>query len=230
MATSSAVRDNSSLIHGSACVELLEGTHLGVAVSVGPGQTIVVEGDPIDHVYRILSGSVRLYKAVADGRRQIIDFLGPKDCFGLTGLDEHAYSVESITPVTMTRFQRKRLDTAIESQPDLGRQLFRLACSELDRAQQCMLLLGRKSADERIASFLLDQASRWAGGSRDGTCLQLSMSRQDIADHLGLTIETVSRIFTRFKRSGLIELPDRHTVVMKDNFRLSRIADGEFYS
>jgi CRP/FNR family transcriptional regulator len=164
---------------------------------------------------------------VADGRRQIIDFLGASECFGLTGLDAHAYSVEAITDATMIRYPRKRLEADMEADPDIGRQLFRLACSELHRAQHRMLMLGRKSAEERIASFLMDMTSRRNGEDGDETCIHLSMSRQDIADHLGLTIETVSRLFTRLRLAGLISLPDRHSVVLKDLGRLSAMAEGE---
>jgi len=200
---------------------------IGMSVSFDAGQTVIIEGDPIEHVYRIISGSVRLYKAVVDGRRQIIDFLGPEDYFGLTGFDRHAYSVETINDVVMIRYPKRQLETAIEKEAGLGQQLFRLACAELDRAQNSMLLLGRKSADERLASFLLDLAARQADAERDDkSILHLAMSRQDIADHLGLTIETVSRIFTRFRQAGLISLPDRHAVIIKSAEQLAHIAEG----
>ncbi|MGI9499782.1 MAG: cyclic nucleotide-binding domain-containing protein [Geminicoccaceae bacterium] len=227
MATSSVVRDSQGLAYEKPRDELMEELGLGVTVSVSAGRTIVIEGDPMEHVYRILSGAVRLYKAVADGRRQIIDFLAPSDCFGLTGLDEHAHSAEAITDVVMIRYPKRRLEAVIENRPDLGQQLFRLACAELSRAQQCMLLLGRKNADERIASFLLDLAVSQSVGSSDRACLHLYMSRQDIADHLGLTIETVSRIFTRFRHAGVISLQDRHVVLVRDALRLSQIAAGD---
>ena len=227
MATSSVVQEPTYLASDKPCAELVESSGLGVTISVGAGQTIVIEGDPIDHIFRIVSGSVRLYKAVADGRRQIIDFLGPVDCFGLTGLDKHAYSVESITEVSMIRYPRRRLEAAIEDSLDFRHRLFRLACAELNRAQQYMLLLGRKNADERVASFLLDLAERQSDRSGVGFRLHLAMSRQDIADHLGLTIETVSRIFTRFKQAGLISLPDRHAVVVEDGARLASMAEGD---
>lgn len=208
------------------CRQLPDQAGPRITQRVEAGQTIVIEGDPIVHYFRILSGTVRLYKAVVDGRRQIIDFLGPQECFGLTGLDHHACSVEAITDVTMIRYPRQRLESAIEAKPDLGRQLLRLACTELNRAQQRMLLLGRKSAEERVASFLLDLAERRRDHDQDPTFLHLAMSRQDIADHLGLTIETVSRIFTRFRRAGLIDLPDRHAVALHDINFLSTIAAG----
>lgn len=227
MATSSVVRAGHQVETEKSCQELPELAGLGATVSAEAGQTIVIEGDPIHHYFRIVTGTVRLYKAVADGRRQIIDFLGPKDCLGLTGLDEHACSVEAITDVTMIRYPRQRLEAAIQERPDIGRQLFRLACSELSRAQHRMLLLGRKSAEERIASFLLDLVTRRVDDGESMDCIRLTMSRQDIADHLGLTIETVSRIFTQLKLSGLIGLPDRHSVVLNDIDRLSALAEGE---
>lgn len=227
MATSSVVQEHHRAGIGEPCRQLPDQAGPGITQRVEAGQTVVIEGDPIDHYFRILSGTVRLYKAVADGRRQIIDFLGPKECFGLTGLDQHGCSVEAITDVTMVRYPRHRLDSAIEDKPDLGRQLLRLACTELSRAQRRMLLLGRKSAEERVASFLLDLAERREDSDQDPTCLHLAMSRQDIADHLGLTIETVSRIFTRFRRTGLIGVPDRHTVILNDSDRLSRKSEGD---
>lgn len=226
MAISTIVHEAEETVASRPFAELVEGSGLGVTISVGAGQTIVIEGDPIDHYFRLVSGSVRLYKAVADGRRQIIDFLGATDCFGLTGLEQHGYSVEAITDVVMIKYPRRRLNEAIEERPDLGQSLLRMACTELERAQHRMLLLGRKSAEERLASFLLDLAERRGDVCAEGKPLNLAMSRQDIADHLGLTIETVSRIFTRFKTSGLIDLPDRHTVIFGDVHRLASIADG----
>ena len=223
MATSLMMVGNHAFEPNKPCQTLADQGELGATLSVPAGRTIVIEGDPIDHYYRIVSGSVRLYKSVADGRRQIIDFLGPNDCFGLVGLSTHAYSVEAISDVVMIRYSKRRLDDVIEEAPKLSSELFRLACTELDQAQRRMLLLGRKSADERLASFLIDLAAR-----QETTYLQLPMSRQDIADYLGLTIETVSRLFTRFKRSGLIDLPDRHSVTLKNAVELSDLAEGSF--
>lgn len=221
MATSLILHEDHRIDIDKPCDNLPEEAGLGVTIKVGAGQTIVIEGDPIDHYFVIVSGTVRLYKAVVDGRRQIIDFFGPTDCFGLTGLDEHAYSVEAITEVVMIRYPRQRLEAVIEVKPDLGRQLFRMACTELDQARRQMLLLGRKSAEERLASFLLGLSER-----QSHACIQLAMSRQDIADYLGLTIETVSRIFTRFKRARLIDLPDRHSVILMDSEQLEALAEG----
>lgn len=199
---------------------------IGITATVAPGQVIVVEGDPIEHYYRILSGTVRLYKAIADGRRQVLDFLGESECFGLTGLGWHSYSVEAVSRVIMVRYPRQSLEVAARSDPALACRLFQLACRELDRAQQQMLLLGRKSADERIASFLLSLLERQEDADEDDGPVQLLMSRQDMADYLGLTIETVSRTISRFKREGLIELPTPQQVAFTRPEQLRLMAEG----
>jgi CRP/FNR family transcriptional regulator len=202
---------------------------IGMTVPVCPGQTIVIEGDTISHCFRIVSGTVRLYKAIADGRRQVIDFLGAGDCFGLTGLERHGYSAEAILPVTLIRYSRPTIEAASHGNARLAQALFRLACSELDRAQQQMLLLGRKSADEKIASFLLGLAARNERKDRQHPrerIVHLPMSRQDIADYLGLTIETVSRTLSRFRRLGLIDLMGRQHVALRRTGRLRKLADG----
>ncbi len=213
--------------NSSAMEQSLGGVGLGVTLTAGAGQTILVEGDPLTHYYRIVSGTVRLYNAVADGRRQVLDFLGADECFGLIGLARYAYSVEAISPVTLIRYPRQRLEAVVEQSPELAASLFRQACVELGQAQRQMLLLGRKSADEKIASFLLAMAERQAQLGRPADILDLPMSRQDIADHLGLTIETVSRTISRFKRAGVIALTGRQHVVLRDLARLRRLAAVE---
>jgi CRP/FNR family transcriptional regulator len=200
---------------------------IGVTATFCPGQTIVIEGDPITHYFRIVSGTVRLYKAIADGRRQVIDFLDAGSCFGLTGLAHHSYTAEAVSPVTLIRYPRQTLEAAIDTDPELARSLFRLACTELGRAQTQMLLLGRKSADEKIASFLLALAERARDEHRPAYVVHVPMSRQDMADYLGLTIETVSRTLSRFRRDGLIGLPGRQQVVLRQLALLEALADGE---
>ncbi len=223
MATSLRLDGNNVRFFEASPEILADQMALGVTLNVSAGATIVLEGDPIEHYFKIVSGSARLYKSLVDGRRQIIDFLGSNDYFGLTGLGFHAYSAEAINDVIVIRYARCRFEDGSEDQTALTNQLFHRACAELDRAQQRMLLLGRKSAEERLASFLIELAER-----QKGTLLHLPMSRQDIADFLGLTIETVSRLFTRFKRAGLIGLPDRSTVIMADSVELSNLATGAF--
>lgn len=196
---------------------------IGVTVTAEPGQTVVVEDDPIDHYYRVVSGTVRLYQSIADGRRQVIDFLSEGDCFGLTGVARHPCSVEAMSRITMIRYARRTVEAAIEADPSLARRLFKLACVELQRARQQMLLLGRKTADERMASFLL----RLAEPDGADQVVTLTMSRLDIADHLGLTIETVSRTLSRFRRDGLIDLPNRQQILLRRVGHLKALAEGE---
>jgi CRP/FNR family transcriptional regulator len=198
---------------------------IGITLTAEPGQTIVVEGDPIDHYYRMVSGTVRLYRSIADGRRQVIDFLSAGDCFGLTGVDCHVCSVEAVSRVVMIRYPRHLLESAVQSDPGLARRLFRLACADLGRAQEQMLLLGRKTAEERIASFLLRLAAT-GDGDAEQPVVTLAMSRLDIADHLGLTIETVSRTLSRFRRDGLIALPGRQEIALCRMDRIRALAEG----
>jgi CRP/FNR family transcriptional regulator len=198
---------------------------IGITLTIEPGQTVVIEGDPIAHYYRIVSGTARLYRSLPDGRRQVIDFLAGGDCFGLTGLDCHAYGVEAVARLIVIRYPRHLLEAAAQSDPDLACRLFRLACAELGRAQEQLLLLGRKSAQERIASFLLRLAAKTAHGGRHPVVI-LAMSRLDIADHLGLTIETVSRTLSRLKRDGLIDLPSRHEIRLCRVDHIRALAEG----
>jgi len=199
---------------------------IGITQGFAPGQVVVVEGDPIEHYFRILSGTVRLYKAIADGRRQVIDFLGQGECFGLTGLARHGATVEAVSRCTVVRYSRHHLEAAIHRDPGLACRLFELACAELGQAQRQMLLLGRKTAEERIASFLLSLAERGSAAADGCAALRFAMSRQDMADYLGLTIETVSRIISRFKRDGLIALQSPQAVVLLRPETLRMLAEG----
>jgi len=199
---------------------------MGITVTFNPGQTMVIEGDPIEYCFRIITGTVRLYKAIPDGRRQVIDFLGQGQCFGLTGFERYTYSAEALSPVTLIRHARQTIEAAIDTKPGVAQALFRLACTELDQAQRQMLLLGRKSADEKIASFLLGLRERSGNGREARDVVHLPMSRQDMADYLGLTIETVSRTISRFRRLGLIGLIGRQHVTLCQVERLRELADG----
>jgi CRP/FNR family transcriptional regulator len=169
---------------------------------------------------------VRLSKSTPDGRRQVVDFLIEGEFFGISSDRCYGYSVEAIARTTLVRYARARLEAAIEAQPDLARRLFGIACAELQRARQHLLLLGRKSADEKIASFLLTLALRLDPEGDALDALQLPMSRQDMADYLGLTIETVSRTLTRLRRDGLIALPTPQHVLLLRPERLRDLAEG----
>ena len=230
MATSLNAAQQAERLHEAAPRDLSDtfdrSTGIGITVTAAPGQTIVLEGDPIEGWFRIASGAVRLSKSTPDGRRQVIDFLSAGESFGIASERHYGYSVEAIARTTLVRYARARLEAAIEAQPELARRLFGIACAELQRARQHLLLLGRKSADEKIASFLLTLAERLGarGAARD--VVRLPMSRQDMADYLGLTIETVSRTLTRLRHQGLIALPTPQRVVLLRPDRLRGLAEG----
>lgn len=200
-------------------------TVLGQA-SVEPGTTIFREGDPAQHLYTITAGAVKLYKLLSDGRRQIITFLFPGDFFGMTINDNYAYTAESMTPAVFCRFPRRKLESLFTELPLLERKLLGAITQELTAAQEQMLLLGRKTARERVASFLVDLRRRLSSKGDKSPLFTLPMSRSDIADFLGLTIETVSRTLTGLKRDGLIALPDANHVLIQRFDELLRIAEG----
>jgi len=197
---------------------------IGITVQARPGQTIVLEGDPCTHCCRVLTGAVRLYKGTADGRRQLIDFLVAGDCFGLLGT-RYSYSVEAITQTTLSKTPRATLAAAVRERPGLADRLIEFAAAELARAHEHMLLLGRKNAQEKVSSLLLELARR-IGTVGGRPAFRLPLSRQEMADHLGLTIETVSRTMTRLKEDGLIALSTPHDIVLLHPEALTTLAEG----
>ena len=198
----------------------------GTTVRHGAGATIFFEGDPADSVYTLTSGTLRLSKLLPDGRRQIAGFIFPGDFLGLTMEDEHAFTAEAITEAELCRFPRRRFDAFLDEHPHLERRLYLLAAHELAAARQQVVLLGRKTAAERVISFLLMLASRCRkeGGVADRVVLP--MSRSDIADYLGLRIETVSRELSALKAARLVQMTDTHTVRLLDPDQLEALAEG----
>lgn len=199
---------------------------VAVTVEVDPGKAFIEEGEPADKFFNITIGTVKLFKLLPDGRRQITGFAGPGHFLGLAVSDTYAFSAEAVDKVRYCFFPRRRLRALLDDFPALETRLLQVASNELVAAQEQMLLLGRKTALERVASFLVAR-SRLAGpcGPRH-TRLVLPMTRSDIADYLGLTIETVSRTMTKLRTDKLIELPGPHDVVLRDLNSLERIAGG----
>lgn len=171
---------------------------VGATRSFDRDQAIYGEGDPADLVYKVISGAVRTFRVLSDGRRQISDFYLPGDVFGVELDAERRSGAEGICETVLLMARR----SAVAEDPAQGQRLWRHALRQLRRSQDQALTLGRRSASERVASFLLDLAKRLGGGDQ----IELPMSRQDIADYLGLTIETVSRTVTQLQGGGLIEL------------------------
>lgn len=187
-----------------------------------PTAQLIQEGDPAEDVFTLTSGMLKLYKLMPDGRRQITGFMIPGDFVGLAYGDSYVYSAEAVTQTSACRFRRGALLQKMEEHPELEHRLLSQASNELAAAQAQMLLLGRKSAQERLASFLVGLAERCHLAA--GEVVPLPMSRSDIADFLGLTIETVSRTLTALRKEGLIGLPDKHSVVLNDLVALHRKA------
>jgi CRP/FNR family transcriptional regulator, anaerobic regulatory protein len=197
---------------------------IGITAERAAGQTIIVEGDPRTHGFRVLTGAVRLYKALPDGRRQVLDFLTQGGCFGLFGAEHYAYSVEAIVPSALARYPRANLEAALRASPEVALRLLDAARSELEQAQVHMLLLGRKTAEEKVAAFLVIFAERLGSRAADAVVLRLPMTRQDMADYLGLTIETVSRTLTRLRQQGLISLASPQDVIVRRRVALEALA------
>jgi CRP-like cAMP-binding protein len=174
----------------------------GTRLTIRRGQEIYRAGDPVDSCYRILRGAVRTVGLDEDGRRQIAEFLLAGDLLGFDSLGTHHLSAEALTEVLILRYPRRPIDSLAEQHSALALRLRDLSLQKLRRAHETMFLLGRKSAGERIATFLLDLAERSPGRTNDS--VELPMTRGDIADHLGLTIETVSRTIAQFGRDGTI--------------------------
>lgn len=190
-----------------------------------PLQMIFSEGDAAASLFNVTGGVVKIYKLLPDGRRQITGFLFPGDFLGLALHDTYSYSAEAITAVSLCRFPRTKLETLMGEMPHLEKQMLRTASNELAAAQDQMLLLGRKSAAERVATFLLMLHRRaLRRDDSHGALLDLPISRADMADYLGLTIETVSRTFTKLKNEGLITLPGTHKVDLADMDQLEDLA------
>ena len=208
--------------------ELGELKRSGANVDYAAGATITYEGDVATHVYNLTSGTLRLSKLLPDGRRQIAGFLFPGDFLGITMEDEHAFTVEAIGAATLCRFARSRFDGFVEAHPRLERRLYSLAANELAAARQQLVLLGRKTAAERVASFLLMLSDRNEStlDALSASEVVLPMSRSDIADYLGLRIETVSREISSLKASRLIRLTTTHNIRLLDRARLELMAEG----
>jgi CRP/FNR family transcriptional regulator, nitrogen fixation regulation protein len=191
---------------------------MGAVMSFPRNSEIFGENEPADYVYRVVSGSVRTYKILSDGRRQVGGFYLPGDIFGLEFADEHSFSAEAISDAKVVVVKRSALTALAGRDAVIGRDLFALTGRELRRTQERVLLLV-KSARERVASFLLEMSERACAGN----VVELPMSRQDIADYLGLTIETVSRTLTGLESAAAIEVPTSRRIVLRNRSALNRL-------
>lgn len=191
---------------------------MGFVMPFARNEEIYGEGESSEYAYKVLSGSVRVYKVLSDGRRQISAFYLPGDIFGLEPGDEHAFSADAISDSNILVVKRSAVSALTASDIAFAQQLWALTARELQHMQDHVVLLV-KSARERIASFLLQMGQRIAGTNE----IELPMSRQDIADYLGLTIETVSRTLTQLENSAAIALPASRRVVIRNRSVLTQL-------
>lgn len=190
----------------------------GASMNFERNAEIYGEGESADYVYKVLSGSVRAYKVLSDGRRQVTAFYLPGDVFGIESGSEHSNSAEAIDKATILVVKRSSVFNTAASNGEVARHLWSITAAELRRSQNHALLL-IKTAKERIAAFLLDMAERLAGKG----CVELPMSRQDIADYLGLTIETVSRTLTSLSEGSTIQFLASRRIVLRNPSQLNKL-------
>lgn len=186
--------------------ELREVHHLGRRVHFARRETVFREQEVATSFFNLRKGIMRLHKLLPDGRRQILGFALPGDFLETHAFGRHKFSADAVGPVTVCKFDAALFGQFSGDKPHLLKRMNELAARELKRARDHMVLLGRRSAEGKVAAFLLDWRERLGplGGSSDAVLLP--MNRQDIADYFGLTIETVSRVFTRLERDGIIEI------------------------
>jgi CRP/FNR family transcriptional regulator, anaerobic regulatory protein len=198
---------------------------VAVIREISKGDTFIQEGTPATDFFNITRGTVKLFKLLPDGRQQITGFAGVAHFLGLAVSDTYAFSAEAIEPVQLCRFSRPKLRALLHDFPAMEDRLLQRACNELVAAQEQMLLLGRKTARERVATFLVARC-RDAVARGPDELVPLPMTRSEIADYLGLTIETVSRTFSRFKAEKRIATPSNSEVVILDRAWLDGMAAG----
>ena len=191
---------------------------MGASMSYARNAEIYGENEPTEYLYKLVSGTVRTSKILNDGRRQIGEFYLPGDLFGHEVGNEHSFSAEAITQVKVIIIKRSAVEALAARDNDVARQLWAMTGRELQRMQEHILLL-IKTAHERVAGFLLEMAERIKSTNE----VELPMSRQDIADYLGLTIETVSRTLTILENSAAIALPSSRRIVLRNRAALRRL-------
>jgi CRP-like cAMP-binding protein len=189
-------------------------------MSFGRNAEIYAEGEASGHVYKVLSGVVRVSKLLPDGRRQISAFHMPGEMFGFEADELHHASAEAVVPTKVVAFKWDGLTGISRQAPNVVRELLSLAVIGLRHTQNQLLLLGRKNARERLAAFLLEMDDRTGSDH----VLDLAMPRHDIADYLGLTLETVSRMFAELKELGAIKLESARRVHLVDVPKLKALS------
>ena len=195
---------------------------IGTPLAVPQNQTIFSQGEPVNHAYKIVRGVVRLCKHLPDGRRQIAQFLFPEDYFSFVTIGDHGFSAEAVTDLSLLSFPQERIERLCQDNPNLRNKLFQMLSQRVHNIQNHLTSVGRQTAKERVAAFLLLLAERLGSG----VTLNVPMNRQDMGDYLSLTMETVSRTLSSLKASQVIAIPDQHSLELRNVGRLRALAEG----
>jgi CRP-like cAMP-binding protein len=192
---------------------------MGIRIPYARNVEIFGEGEPAEYLYRVVSGTVRSCKLLDDGRRQVTGFYMIGEVFGIEPDEEHQFSAEAVNDTVVLVVKRSVIIGLAARDADIARQLWAMTARELQRVQNHMLVLGCMGAKQRVAAFLLQMALRGSGGNE----IELPMSRQDIADYLGMTVETVSRTMTQLENDAAIGLASSRRIVLRDRTTLTRL-------
>lgn len=218
----SAMHPVPARLHDLRADEPVELNTLGTVCHFARNETIFNEDEEMSASYRVVSGVVRLCRLTADGRRQIAGFRLPGDLIGVEWTGAYEMTAEAVREVVAVRYARTRLDRLLEERSSVRDHLLAHLRQDIRLAQEHLIMLGCQSATERVASFLLQTARR--AGAGDGALIDMELGRQDIADYLGLTLETVSRTFTELKENRVIQTPKRRHVIVCSMARLKALA------
>ena len=189
-------------------------------------ENVFCEGDNATHVYRVEAGHVCIYRLLADGRRQIVDFAFPGDFVGLGAVGQHTTNAEATERTRLQSLPVAELRRIVRDNPQLGLELYATLSDELASTRELLISVGQRTAQERVAGFFLLLSKRNERRGEDPSTIVLPMTRTDIADYLGLTIETVSRTMTKLRAAGLIDIEQYIIITIKDHEALVDVADG----
>ncbi len=203
-------------------------TSVGTVTTHTAKDQLFWEGDPADCVFKVLRGTICLSKLLPDGRRQIARFCHAGDLVGLTANEDYPYTADALTEATTIRIRKDDLDKEFDANPAVRDSVLAAVQEELSAAQHQLMVLGRKNAVERVASFLVSMSEQALRQGEDGSVVELPMTRVDIADYLGLTHETVCRALSSLRKSGVVGISDPHRIELLQRDILEEIAeDGE---
>jgi CRP-like cAMP-binding protein len=190
-------------------------------------ENLFLEGDDADFIYEVTEGVIACHNYLPDGRRQVTSFYHPGDVIGLSHDGLHHSNCSATGFAQVRSIPRSMLMREIQNRPEMATKLLSVATNQLAMMESHFVLLGRKCAIEKVASFILALARRHAGKDALSTSFKLQMNRTDIADYLGLTIETVSRSLTKLRVAGVVEMPETSMMVIPDMFELEQSADRD---